>query len=205
MLIYIKPYKKTTIYKKKEILISDIAEVAAPSTLGISVEDIVVMKVDDDKKQNYHISIIDIINVINNQYPDIDIENLGEQDIIVEYSPNKEKENFIVTFLKVLSICLILFSGGGIAIMTFHTDSALPDVLKQLYEVFTGIKTDKPYWIQVPYSIGIAVGIIIFFNHFSSKKITEEPTPIEVEMDTYEDSVEDCIINSILDKKRGNQ
>jgi stage V sporulation protein AA len=204
MTVYIKPYKNTTIYKKKKIVLSDIAEITA-SNLQASLEDVLIMEIKEDKKQNYHISIIDIINAIKEQYPDIDIVNVGEKDIMIEYIPNKTKENPVFTFLKVLSVCFVLFAGGGIAIMTFHTDSALPDVLIKLNEIFTGTKTDKPYWIEIPYSIGIAVGIIVFFNHFTSKKITDDPTPIEVEMDSYGDSIENCIINSLIEKKRGNQ
>lgn len=205
MTVYIKPYKKTTIYNKRNITIKDIAEITAPVSIENSLEKIQVLKIQENKKKNYVISIIDIIKAIHKEYPDIDVDNVGETHSIIEYSPNENKENGILTFLKVLSVCCILFAGGGIAIMTFHTDAALPDVLRQLYKMFTGIQTDQPYWIQVPYSIGIAVGIIVFFNHFSSKKITDDPTPIEVEMDTYEDSVEDCIIDSIIEEKRRNK
>jgi len=202
--IYIKPYKNTKIYKKKKILLSDIAEIAPANLKDISLEDILILEIKEDKKQNYHISIIDIIKAICEKYPDVNIVNVGEKDIMIEYLPDDKKENPLITFLKVVSVCLILFAGGGIAIMTFHTDSALPDVLIKLNEIFTGTKTDRPYWIEIPYSIGIAVGIIVFFNHFSSKKITDDPTPIEVEMDSYADSIEKCIINSFIEKKRGN-
>lgn len=202
--IYIKPYKNTKIYKKKKILLSDITEIAPANLKDISLEDILILEIKEDKKQNYHISIIDIIKAICEKYPDVNIVNVGEKDIMIEYLPDDKKENPLITFLKVVSVCLILFAGGGIAIMTFHTDSALPDVLIKLNEIFTGTKTDRPYWIEIPYSIGIAVGIIVFFNHFSSKKITDDPTPIEVEMDSYADSIENCIINSFIEKKRGN-
>ncbi|NLM12408.1 MAG: hypothetical protein GX209_01495 [Epulopiscium sp.] len=205
MTVYIKPYKKTTIYNKKNIIIKDIAEVAAPRNICDSIEKIKLLEIQENKKKNFVISIIDIIKAIQKKYPDIEVDNVGEPHSIIEYAPDEQKESSIITFLKVFSVCCILFSGGGIAIMTFHTDAALPDVLRELYEIFTGIQTDKPYWIQVPYSIGIAVGIIVFFNHFSSKKITDDPTPIEVEMDSYEDSVEDCIIDSIIEEKRRNK
>ena len=39
--------------------------------------------------------------------------------------------------------------------------------------------------IAFSYSIGLAVGIIVFFNHFSKKKLTKDPTPIEIEMKKY--------------------
>ncbi len=56
--------------------------------------------------------------------------------------------------------------------------------------------------IDLPYSIGLAAGIIVFFNHFSGKKLTDDPTPIEVEMSVYEKEVADNLIDT-LNKKRG--
>ncbi|WP_058485808.1 stage V sporulation protein AA [Defluviitalea phaphyphila] len=203
MIIYIKLYKKTTIYNKRKIKIKDIAEIAGCNKIKNVIENMTLLEINDNKKKNFVISIIDVIKTIYNVYPEIIIENVGEKDSIIEYYPNEKKnENPIITFLKVFSVCCILFAGGGIAIITFHTDAGLPDALKQLYKILTGIETDKPYWIQIPYSIGIAVGIIVFFNHFSSKKITDDPTPIEVEMDLYENDVENCIMDNIIDEKR---
>ena len=39
--------------------------------------------------------------------------------------------------------------------------------------------------IEICYAIGMPVGIIIFYNHIGKKKITQDPTPIEVEMRKY--------------------
>ena len=44
------------------------------------------------------------------------------------------------------------------------------------------------------YAAGIAAGIILFFNHFGKKKLTRDPTPMEVEMDKYEQDVDDTLI-----------
>ena len=56
--------------------------------------------------------------------------------------------------------------------------------------------------LSVPYSIGLGFGIIIFFNHFSKLTLTEDPTPIEIEMTTYEKETNASIID-FLEKKRG--
>ncbi len=96
---------------------------------------------------------------------------------------------------------MILFTGGGIAIMTFHTDAAVPDVFVRLYSLFLGKENLNPIIIEIPYSIGIAAGIIVFFNHFSSKRLTDDPTPIEVEMRLYERDVDDCIIKNLSQER----
>lgn len=89
------------------------------------------------------------------------------------------------------------------AIMSFHSDAQMPAVFQNMYRIFFGIEATKPYIIYIPYSIGLAVGIIVFFNHFGLKKITEDPTPIEVEMTTYEKESDESVIDR-LEKEKNN-
>lgn len=50
--------------------------------------------------------------------------------------------------------------------------------------------------IEICYAIGMPVGIIIFYNHIGKKKITQDPTPIEVEMRKYEQDVDTAFIEN---------
>ena len=50
--------------------------------------------------------------------------------------------------------------------------------------------------LEVSYSIGLAAGIIIFFNHIGRRRLTKDPTPIEVEMAIYEEDVEKALIKT---------
>ena len=43
------------------------------------------------------------------------------------------------------------------------------------------------------------------FNHFGSKKITDDPTPIEVELSTYEDDVTHTITDVLNEKRNKNK
>ncbi|MFR4318135.1 MAG: hypothetical protein ACLT2Z_00835 [Eubacterium sp.] len=40
----------------------------------------------------------------------------------------------------------------------------------------------------------MGVGILIFYNHFGTKKLSKDPTPIEVEMRKYEMDVNQTLI-----------
>lgn len=40
------------------------------------------------------------------------------------------------------------------------------------------------------------MGIIVFFNHIGGRRITKDPTPIEVEMRVYEKDVNDALIET---------
>jgi len=40
----------------------------------------------------------------------------------------------------------------------------------------------------------LPVGILVFYNHFRRRKIKDDPTPIQVEMHTYEEQVNKTLI-----------
>ena len=50
--------------------------------------------------------------------------------------------------------------------------------------------------LEISYSIGLAIGIIVFFNHIGGRRITKDPTPIEVEMRIYETDVNTALIET---------
>jgi len=201
--IYVKARKMTVVEERQRIIIKDLADIYCDAKIKSEIENLEVLYVNQEKKKNILVSIFDLIKVINNKYPNISISNVGESDIILSYRPNKEKINKLLVFMKVSFVSVILFCGCAVAIMTFQTDAALPDVFVQLTEIFIG-ETEIPILIGISYSIGIAVGIIVFFNHFSSKMLSDDPTPIEVELRMYEKDVEDCIIETLIEEEEKN-
>ena len=48
--------------------------------------------------------------------------------------------------------------------------------------------------MELSYSVGIVIGILVFFNHFGKKKLSVDPTPIEVEMRLYENDIQTTVI-----------
>jgi stage V sporulation protein AA len=63
-----------------------------------------------------------------------------------------------------------------------------------LYTIITGVKEPKPFLFQIPYSIGLGLGMILFFNHVFQKRINEEPSPLEVEMFNYQQDLDNYVI-----------
>lgn len=50
--------------------------------------------------------------------------------------------------------------------------------------------------LEGTYSVGIFLGIVLFFNHFSHFQISDDPTPLEVQMRIYEKDVNTAIIEN---------
>jgi len=128
------------------------------------------------------------------------VNNLGEMDTLVIVKKKAKASSAVWTWTKVVLVSLVLFAGSATAIMAFHSEAQLGTVFKKYYEMFFGHEVEKPYILTIPYSIGLSLGIMIFFNHFSGKKFTKEPTPIEVEMEKYESDADDAVIQEISRK-----
>ena len=199
--IYIKPKTKIFIGQRKLITINDIAQVEAPEEAAQKILSSGILNINADEKTNYIISVIDIIKVIKRVYPKAAINNVGETDIIVSFVPEKKSRNPIISVFLIVFVTLTLLMGSATAIMSFHTDAQIPKVFQNYYKIFFQKESEKPLIIDIPYSIGLASGIIIFFNHFMGKKLTEDPTPIEVEMTEYENEVNDTILDQLTEKK----
>ena len=86
------------------------------------------------------------------------------------------------------------FFGGAFSIMTFNTDVDTAGLFMKVYEQITGRVSNGKTILELSYSIGIGLGVVFFFNHFGKWKITEDPTPMEVEMREYEDQVDLTIL-----------
>lgn len=200
--IYIKPEKKIKRFKTGAIHIKDIGEVYTESSLKSRVENIKVMEIKEDINKCYLISVIDIINAIDSALPGNTINNVGEIDTLVEYSKPVKKSNAI-KYIKMIFVCLVLFAGSATAIMSFHSDAQMATVFENYYYIFFRERIENPAVIDLPYAIGLAVGIVVFFNHIGSKKLTSDPTPIEVELSVYEDDVNTNLIDT-LNKEKSN-
>ena len=140
-------------------------------------------------------SILEVVEKIHKVYPNLEIQNMGEQDFIVEYS-TKPKEQPAVTFIKVALVCLICFFGSAFSIMAFNNDVSTVDMFGQFYTLMTGQESDGFTILELTYSLGLSAGIIAFFNHIGGRRLSKEPTPIEVEMRLYEDDVNTTLINT---------
>ena len=193
--------KKVSIAEKIEVKIQDIAEVVSTNAVATKVKQLVVLNPKPQQVQSYLISITDIIRVVQKEIPECTINNVGEIDTLVDYKPKKSVDNKYFKWLKILFVTIVLFAGSATAIMSFHSDSDIPKIFNNFYYIVYGEHKDAPLIISISYSIGLASGIMIFFNHFMGKKITDDPTPLEVEMSTYETNVSDTLID-ILNTNR---
>lgn len=149
----------------------------------------------DNQKEQLIVSILKIIEIITRELPDVEIQNIGEEDVILNYTPVSKSAKF-KEFTFTLFICLVAFFGGGYAIMAYNTDAGAKELFTYLSMLFLGNATTGVSYLIVTYSIGLTLGMILFFNHLGSKKLTSDPTPLEVQMRLYENDLSTTIIKN---------
>lgn len=181
-IVYIKAKGNSIVYDKRVVL-SDVLKIECTNT-GVlrAIKQMDLYRFTHEHAQAF--SVLKVIERIHEDYPNIEIVNCGESDFIVEYQLDTIK-NPIWEKIKLVMISVIVFFGSAFTIMTFHTDIGIEETFVQFYEQVMGEAKPAVTELEVSYSIGLAVGIIVFFNHFNKKKITQDPTPIEVEMKKY--------------------
>ena len=59
-----------------------------------------------------------------------------------------------------------------------------------------GEKSSGCTMLELSYSIGLMVGIILFYNHIGKRRITQDPTPIEVSMRSYEKDLTEAMTSA---------
>ncbi|RAP76446.1 stage V sporulation protein AA [Paenibacillus montanisoli] len=143
------------------------------------------------------IDLLQIVKLVREAEPEIVIDTYGDQEVLVIVADAPKKPRLAL----LLTTWLLLFFGSGLAIMNFHTDVSMKEVHVRITELVTGKKTKHPLWFQVPYSVGIGVGMLIFFNHLFRKRFNEEPNPLEVELYMYEENVNAYVIADEMRKK----
>lgn len=143
----------------------------------------------------YVFSVMDIIEVIQKEYPAVEVNNLGETDFVVTLE-KKKNAGGLWQWIKTAFVCLLAFFGAAFSIMAFNNDVGITNLFQQMYTLFTGEASDGFTVLEVSYSVGLGLGIVLFFNHFAKKKLTQDPTPLEMEMRAYEDQVNTTIIEA---------
>ncbi len=188
--LYIRLRKQVKIAGRDPIRLGQVAQIITEPELEQTLLEQVVYRPADQDGNLLLIDMMRIVKAVKQQFPDMSVECFGQPHTIVEITGQSRRPN------KALVVCvwLLLFFGSGLAIMNFHEDVSMPEVHRRIYELITGKPSAHPYILQIPYSLGIGAGMILFFNHLFKKKLNEEPSPLEVEMFMYQENLNQYVV-----------
>ena len=195
--VYIKVEQNNSI-KKKTVLLSDIAGIHCPDEkIKKMLGDIEVLNISSNEAGVYVMTFIKIVELIHEKKSDLVIINEGENEFIIEYDPKEAAKNKskVFEYVKVAFVCVVSLVGAAFTIMTFDQDAGVAELFDKVYLWFTGTpKNGVPTIMEFAYCVGLPIGILVFFNHFSKKKLTTDPTPIHIEMRNYEKETNEAFI-----------
>lgn len=193
--LYIKGDRNIEV-QTRDVTLGDIVSMECTNSHVVSkLKTLRLIKVSQEGKHRYVVSVLKIIEKIHEAYPTLEVQNIGAPDIIVTYEP-MQKKNQLLYWLKIVSVLIITFIGSAFSIMAFNNDVDVSKLFSQVYEQIMGIPKTGFTILEATYSIGVVIGILVFFNHFGKKRFSVDPTPIEVEMRLYENDIQTTIIEN---------
>lgn len=193
--IYIKAEQNVEM-QTEDVHVKDIAKLTCSDEhILAKVKAIKLHRFKECEPKRQVISMLKIIEEIEKVCPAADVQSIGEAAVMVEYI-NVDRHKGPVQMVKLLFVAMVSFFGTSFTIMAFHNDIGINDVFTKIYEMVMGRQGDGYGILELAYSLGLAIGIIVFFNHIGGRRITKDPTPIEVEMRIYEEDVNKALIET---------
>jgi len=181
-----------------QIRLSDVARIVADPEWERRLLPLPVLRV---RPEDGHLLVIDmlhIVKVIREAAPGVAVETYGEPHTLVEVA----KDGVVKPRRTLFALAwVLLFFGSGMAIINFHADVNMPEVQRRIVRLLTGNPDWHPWLFQVPYSLGVGFGMLLFFNRMLSRRWNDEPNPLEVEMFMYQENVNHYVITDEYRKK----
>ena len=193
MNVYIKA-EDSVCLKHRDIKIKDVVSIyCTDKDLEYKIKEQTLYHFIGNENQRKCFSILKLIEVIKEVDKTLDIVNMGAKDFIIYYKSAKE-ESKIRHYGKIIFVILVAFLGASFSIMTYNTDVGIEELFYNVYEMIMGKAPNGPNILHISYTVGLAIGIIVFFNHAGKIKLNDDPTPFEVQMRLYERDVNDTLL-----------
>ncbi len=137
-----------------------------------------------EQKGIWKLEAIHITQALQKAYPQEDITLLGADVCYVHRVKALHRDP--TRFLRTAAAFLLLCLGGALGLAWFHADVDMPRAQFAVYEALTGEEPSDSRLITVPYAVGVALGVAVFYA-LPSKRAT---TPLEVKLTEYQEDME---------------
>jgi len=194
-LFYIQGNDNIDIRTKKILKVQDLVTIVGDKSIIDDINSIDVIDISQHDKDYVVVPIINIIKIIRKKYPNINFQVVGKEEILLRINRTLNNPNKLTEIIKVVAVCVLLFFGGALAITHFHADVNMAQAHSDIYKLITGENVEKPTLLHIAYSIGLGLGMTIFFYQIVPRNVTDEPNPLDIELYSYKKSMEDYILN----------
>ena len=197
-IVYVRMRRRAVLKPGAVVNLGDVARIVVDPRLEHRLKRLPLHRITDQDGNLLVIDMLQIVKAIREAEPGIMIETFGEPHVLIEIVASGEVKPR--RWLLVIA-WILLFFGSGMAMMNFHADVNMPAVQRRITELVTGKPAIHPWLFQVPYSIGVGMGMLLFFNRLLRRRLNDEPNPLEVEMFMYQENVNHYVITEEYRKK----
>lgn len=188
--IYLMPKKiKPFNISKSFISIEDIYNVY-PVYFEKNIKNIILRTYKNNKSKYDVIHLGEIIELIKYQYPKVHINFLKTDDIVIFFDENKKDKT---KYLRIIIVSIVVLMGSIMGIMNFHADVNMEHSQFKIVDAITNDGKKYLGYFQIPYSIGIGLGVALFFNKFIPTYSKDEPSPLDLKMNSLNKDIENEI------------
>lgn len=188
-IVYLRMKKNIELTYLQAIKLKHIALIATSDPEKKNLENTPIYRISEKDNNIIVIDSFLVIEHLNRLFPELEFQLIGPSQTIIRIKKNKKNPSVII----VAFVWFLLFIGAAMTIMNFHYDVSMQEVQQRLHYLFTGEQSEFPLWIQIPYSFGLGIGMLLFFNHWFKKRFNEEPSPLEVELFNYQKDLDDYL------------
>lgn len=182
--------------QSRDVFLRDVASVrCADSAISAKLKALKLYHFGSEDPKRFVLSTLKIVERMEEVCPHITVQIVGETDVLIEWICVGRHKG-LRQWLKAAFVCLVSFFGTAFTIMAYHNDVGINEVFTQVYQMVMNAEPQGLNLLEISYSVGLAAGIILFFNHVGGRRITKDPTPIEVAMRNYERDVDNALIET---------
>ena len=193
--VYLKCLRSAKVYGD-DVYLKDVCSLrCADVFISAKLRAIKVWHFERKAPRRHVVSTLRLVELMEEACPKIAVEVIGETDVLIEKA-NKKGPSKVFTACKIVLVCLVSFLGTAFTIMAYHNDIGINAIFTQAYGMLLGEEPKGINAMEVAYSAGVAVGMLLFFNHSVGRTITEDPTPIQVAMRDYEKEVDEALVET---------
>ena len=136
---------------KREVTLGDLVSMECSNRVILPhLKTMKVLKIPENGEKRYVISILKIIACIHEKYPGLEVQNLGEMDLIVTYEMQKTPSKW-VHVAKTILVVLITFFGAAFSMMAFNNDVDVDKLFGSIYYWMTGKQSSGFTILEVSY------------------------------------------------------
>ncbi|MBQ8201218.1 MAG: hypothetical protein IJZ74_05565 [Clostridia bacterium] len=132
----------------------------------------------------WKLEAIAVTRALRKAYPQEAITLLGADICYVHRVRSSARD--LTRPLRTAAAFLILCIGGALGLAWFHSDVDMPQAQYAVYEALTGEEPASAGLITIPYALGVALGVAVFYA-LPARSAT---TPLEVKLTEYQEDME---------------